>query len=399
MDIFKNIIGHETAKKILKKRVDGTNSGHGFLFYGEEHLGKNTMAERFIMAMNCETRSACGECKNSGQILRNTFPYLIKATSKWSEIKKDLLSERVNFLQLRQPEGIVKFLLIDDAANLNISSSNMLLKTIEEPPENTIIILITSRIDNILPTIKSRCQLIPFNRVSNSELSQLLKDIEEVSIRQDILRTSEGKPGIARLTLDNLDKFTSIRLDGVNFIDIVDMIYDTWIEEPLFHVENSGIDYSGLENLLFSRSLMKAKLVSLFIDIINSGTTWESLSSANYLKSKISLFFDEAEDNLMARIDDESDRLDKKVMDFFKKEGREKIKSFKEGEIRDILHFSIRSLRDDFINYDGEIGKVPVKWLEILSELKQVHLKYNIKSDNVMEYMVVKLRRNRFNET
>jgi DNA polymerase-3 subunit delta' len=395
MEIFKEILGHEIPKKIIIKRIEDKNSGHAFLFTGEEHLGKNKLANEFISIMNCETKNNCGKCKNCRQISRKSFPYFIEVTSKWSEIKKDTLSEKLNFLHLRAPDGIVKFLLIDDAANLNVSSSNMLLKTIEEPPKDTIVILITSRIDTILPTIKSRCQIISFKRVNSKIIKNELSNLDP-KLTDDIINTTEGKPGILKLIMDNLENFQENLNDENDFISNVDFIYEDVNMDSIFEIGTSTIDYSKIDHIIFSRSLAKMKMIEKFVAIIENGTTWEALSSANYLKVKITNFFNDILDNLNHKIDEESQRFDKKIVELLKKEGKEKIKSFKEEEIHDIIHFLIKFIKNEYIN--GKSINTYVKWLKILSELKQIHLRYNVKSDTVIEHMVIELRRNRFDE-
>jgi len=398
MKFFKEILGHNIPKKIITKRIEDKNSGHAFLLTGEEHLGKSKLANEFISIMNCETKDNCGKCKNCNQISRKSFPYFVEVTSKWSEIKKDSLSEKLNFLHLRAPENIVKFLLIDDAANLNVSSSNMLLKTIEEPPENTIIILITSRIDTILPTIKSRCQIISFKRVSSEIIKNEISNFDSKLI-EDILNTVEGKPGILKLILENLENFQENLKDENDFISNVDFIYEDVDMDSIFEIGTSTIDYSKIDHIIFSKSLAKMKMTEKFVEIIEKGTTWEALSSANYLKVKITNFFNDVLDNLNQKIDEESQRFDKKIVELLKKEGKEKIKSFKEEEIHDILHFLIKFIKNEYINnINGKTINNYVKWLEILSELKQIHLRYNVKSDTVIEHMVIELRRNRFED-
>ncbi len=174
---FKDIIGLEFQKKTLIRAVQDKRISHAYLFSGPDGVGKRVMAVEFAKILNClrgETiteenlkgeRCDCHSCK---KIDKGIHPDVFFVEYKGiKNIKVDQIREEVEErIFLRPFEGRVKVAIVDEAERMNPNAQNAFLKTLEEPPADSVIILITSQPEALLPTIRSRCQMLKFKGIS-----------------------------------------------------------------------------------------------------------------------------------------------------------------------------------------------------------------------------------------
>jgi len=177
---FRDLIGHERPTAILKASILHDRLAHAYLFFGEDGIGKRLAALRFAQAINCETDygpggpDACGVCRSCRQIEAGTHPDFLliepdrdQAPSTRSghgnpQIKIEQIRELEQQFVYRPLVGRRKVCLIDDADRMTPGAANALLKTLEEPPDQSLLLLIASRPSALLPTVRSRCQSIRF---------------------------------------------------------------------------------------------------------------------------------------------------------------------------------------------------------------------------------------------
>lgn len=178
---FKNIIGHEDIISRFKSSIETGHVSHAYIISGEEGSGRSTLAYCFAKALECETGGpeACGECKSCKQAESGNHPDIIYVThEKPNLISVDEIRDQVvNSMQIKPYSSKYKIYIIKEAEKMNEGAENALLKTIEEPPEYGIVILITTNPERLLPTIRSRC------------LSIMTKPVQEKAIRDYILNT------------------------------------------------------------------------------------------------------------------------------------------------------------------------------------------------------------------
>ncbi len=177
---FKDIIGQERAIKILTKSLKENKVSSSYIFIGNEGTGKKFAAIELTKAVNClnlnKNLEACNNCYSCNGIIKQCCPDLkIVKTTKGS-IKIEQIREIRKEIQLKPFRSKKKVYIIDQAEKMTLEASNCLLKTIEEPPHYAIIILICSKIDPILPTIVSRCQIINFGLITSFKIKELLLD-------------------------------------------------------------------------------------------------------------------------------------------------------------------------------------------------------------------------------
>src|SRR5438093_677039 len=164
---FLDLIGHERPTAILKASILHDRVAHAYLFFGEDRIGKRLAALRFAQAINCEIDygpggpDACGACRSCRQIEARTHPdfLLIEPDQEQAnpQIKIEQIRELEQQLVYHPLVGRRKVCLIDEADRMTPGAANALLKTLEEPPDHSLLLLITSRPSALLATVRSRC--------------------------------------------------------------------------------------------------------------------------------------------------------------------------------------------------------------------------------------------------
>src|SRR5574341_627092 len=167
-----DLIGHERPIAILKASILHDRVAHAYLFFGEDGIGKRLVALRFAQAINCETDygpggpDACGVCRSCRQIEAHTHPDFLLIAPDQEQASPQIKIEQIRELEqqfvYRPLVGRRKVCLIDDADRMTPGAANALLKTLEEPPDQSLLLLIASRPSALLPTVRSRCQAIRF---------------------------------------------------------------------------------------------------------------------------------------------------------------------------------------------------------------------------------------------
>jgi DNA polymerase III delta' subunit len=184
-----------------------------FIFVGPPHIGKATAAKEFARSLNCLTDNS-GPCDNCKRLQAGAYPDFIVLTA---EPGKGILIGQVRALRtalgLKPYESGRRIVLVDDAHLLTDEAQNALLKLIEEPPKDTIFILSTHRLMALLPTVRSRCAVIYFSPVEESEINNLLQSEYGVApaVASDLAKASLGIPGRAVLSIPTDEKDESLK--------------------------------------------------------------------------------------------------------------------------------------------------------------------------------------------
>jgi len=175
---FNDIVGQERVIKILTKSLKENKVSSSYIFVGSEGTGKKLVAIEFSKAVNCLNLSkgseACENCQSCTEISKQFSPDLKIIEPIKNSIKIEQIREMRKEIGLKPFKNKKKIYIIDKAEKMTLEASNCLLKTIEEPPYYAIIILICSKIDPILPTIVSRCQILNFGLITSLKIKELL---------------------------------------------------------------------------------------------------------------------------------------------------------------------------------------------------------------------------------
>lgn len=250
------IIGQERPLDILLNSLKANRLANSYLFVGPEGVGKAGLAKHFSKILNCQKNNfmACGICSSCGKIENLNHPdvhWIISDDSSYIKIEQiRRVSQEIN---LKPFEGKFKVFIILDAQNLTEEASNSLLKTLEEPPLNSLIILTTSRIKKIFPTIISRCQKIAFAPLNVNALKNILVNDYNLPLETShyLSYSCEGRIG------------KSLKLINTNILQEKNQIIDSFIRV-------SGGDYFR-EQLFTDRQKVKEALLTLmywFRDIL-----------------------------------------------------------------------------------------------------------------------------------
>ena len=173
---FDDIRGHSRQVLILQSMLRSGHLPHAFLFTGIEGIGKRMVAAGLVKALNCLTLSDdfCGQCLPCRKIGKMAHPDVQVVEPEKNVLKIEQVRALQQDIVLKPLEGKKKAVIIDQAEKMNAQAANCLLKTLEEPPEDTVLVLIAKAVSDMLPTVLSRCQLIHFSPLSDTDLSALL---------------------------------------------------------------------------------------------------------------------------------------------------------------------------------------------------------------------------------
>lgn len=178
MNSFDEIIGHEKVKEHLRNAVKLNKISHAYIINGMQGSGKNMIADIFSKTLQCEKggETPCNVCHSCIQAESGNNPDIIRIThEKPASIGvEDVREQLVGDIQIRPYSGRYKIYIIDDADKMTVQAQNAILKTIEEPPEYGIIMLLTENADGLLPTILSRCVRLELTPVQDSLIKEHL---------------------------------------------------------------------------------------------------------------------------------------------------------------------------------------------------------------------------------
>lgn len=168
--LLDQVLGHKEVIAKFLGAFAGDRPGQTFLFVGPHGVGKKKVALGLAQALLCERGStACGQCPSCLRVAANAHESLKVIESEGPQIKIDESREVIQFLNL---QGLTKrrVVVIDQAQTLNLQAANSLLKTLEEPPEETYFFLIAPSVAGVLPTIRSRSRVVSFKPLTQADI-------------------------------------------------------------------------------------------------------------------------------------------------------------------------------------------------------------------------------------
>ena len=254
--MFREILGNEEIKKILENSIKTQKISHSYMFIGQSGIGKFMMAKELAKAVLCQgEQKPCDNCEACVKFDGENNPdiQIIDETEEKS-IKTETIKEMIKAVYEKPIASSKKVYIINDSQKMTKEAQNSLLKTLEEPPEYVVIILITENENLLLNTIKSRCTKIKFNSLTDNEIIKILKekyDYNEIS--ENILEVAGGSVTHALTAMGKENIFGEIKtiflnLENTNIIDLLnkkDLIFKD--KDNVYEV----LDYINI--LLFKR--------------------------------------------------------------------------------------------------------------------------------------------------
>lgn len=308
MTTFRDVVGHESIIGHFKSSIEQGKVAHAYLIHGEKGTGKKMLAGLFAKTLQCEAGGTdpCGTCRSCIQCDSGNQPDIIWVIhEKPTVISVDDIREQVNNDIIIKPySSRYKIYIIPEAELMNPQAQNALLKTIEEPPEYAIIMLLTNNLDKMLPTILSRCITLNLKPVGELDMMEYLSRMgipqakakfcvgfafgnlgkavrlatseEYNEIKHDCVQILKD---INRMEIydliDAVKKMSKYKLDIYDYLDIMMMWYRDILmlkvsgspDKLLFKEEYATlkqqanyISYEGIENVLKALDKVKVRL-------------------------------------------------------------------------------------------------------------------------------------------
>jgi DNA polymerase-3 subunit delta' len=225
MDLSR-VMNHEQQKNHLLSALKRNRLSHAYLFEGPEGVGKWTLAKTFAQGLFCESAHPvpCGTCPSCRQVLSDQHPDLYLIQPGKERIKNEMIQDFQDFVQTKPYRASKKIVLIDRAHQMTPRAQNRLLKTLEEPPLDTHLFLISANASALLPTIRSRLLVLRFHRLPEEVLTRLLVERQSLPYveAEQLARLSGGSAGRALVLKDREDFYALRTLLVEILIDLID---------------------------------------------------------------------------------------------------------------------------------------------------------------------------------
>lgn len=281
--MFDEIIGNEPIKNELKRAVDENKVSHSYMFVGIEGIGKQMIAKEFAQIVLCtnEEEKGCHQCKSCVEFMSHNHPDFLYLEPDGSSIK----IEQIRYLQRKiQEKPIIsnkKVYIINDADKMTAEAQNCLLKTLEEPPEYSTIILVGSNENAFLNTIKSRCMKISFQPIETKYIKQYMEETYGMTnISQNMLDAFQGSIGKAIILKDKKEQYESIE-GMIEKLDKTDMTELIKLGEPLYQSKDEIMNILDYINIILLKLSKENAQYANCIDIIEN-TKKRLNQNANY---------------------------------------------------------------------------------------------------------------------
>lgn len=263
------IFGHQKILNFLDKSVEKNTLAQAYLFTGPEHVGKFTVALNYAQKLTGRTDKV-----NPDIIILAPEIEEKKGVVKKKDIKVEQIRVLQKDLSFAPYFGKYKIALIDEADRLTVAAQNALLKTLEEPNEKNILILIAQNNEKILPTIKSRCVVKKFNLVGRQEIAEMIGPEKN---KEELIFWALGRPGLARAFASDGEAFLNRRRIGEEFEQMI----RGGVNGRFFRAEDMSKDVSATVEKL------ELWLVLLRKNILNGAGAELSPEKSLYLAEKI----------------------------------------------------------------------------------------------------------------
>ena len=232
---------------------------HAYLLHGPAGIGKRALAERLMASLLCKQPvglEACGACKSCSLLAAGSHPdnYILEPEEADKAIKVDQVRDLVSFVVQTAQLGGRKVVLVEPVESMNINAANALLKSLEEPSGNTILLLVSHQSSRLLPTIRSRCVQqacpLPSQALSLEWLAKALPDTSEAE-RVELLTLAAGSPlGAVKLQAQGVREQRAAVVDGVKKLLKRELsatqLAESWNAIPLLLLFDWFFDWSSL---------------------------------------------------------------------------------------------------------------------------------------------------------
>lgn len=223
---FRDIVGQDQIKEHLQNALMGKKVSHAYIINGEKSSGKEFIANVFAMSLQCEKDGAepCQECRSCKQALSANQPDIIKVLhEKPGTISVDDIRTQINNdVAIKPYSSPYKVYIVNEAEKMTPQAQNALLKTLEEPPEYAVILLLTANVNSLLPTILSRCVVLNMKPVSDELVKKyLMEQLKVPDYKAEVcVAFARGNVGKAK-SLATSEDFENVKNEALSLLKYI----------------------------------------------------------------------------------------------------------------------------------------------------------------------------------
>lgn len=223
---FRTIVGQEQMKEQLKNGIRAGKVSHAYIINGEKSSGKEYIAKVFAQTLQCERggEEPCEECHSCKQAQTNNQPDIIRVThEKPNTISVDDIRAQINNdVAIKPYSSKYKIYIVNEAEKMTAQAQNAILKTLEEPPEYAIIMLLTSNVNSLLPTILSRCVVLNMKPVADEKMKKfLMEEMKVPDYKAEVcVAFARGNVGKAK-ALATSEDFENVKNEALSLIKYI----------------------------------------------------------------------------------------------------------------------------------------------------------------------------------
>ena len=226
MGSFKDVVGHKDIINYIRNAVSNDKVSHAYILNGERGSGKKLLANLFAMSLLCEEGGPdpCNQCHSCKQAESGNHPDIIRVThEKPNSISVDDIRTQVNHtVDIKPYQGPYKVYIIPQADLMTVQAQNALLKTIEEPPEYAVFLLLTENAEMLLPTINSRCVMLKLRNIKDTLIKKYLMEKLQIPDYKAYMCAAFAQGNMGRaIMLANSEHFNEIREEAVQLLKYI----------------------------------------------------------------------------------------------------------------------------------------------------------------------------------
>lgn len=254
---FTDIVGQEQIKEHLQNAIAMNKVSHAYIIHGERNAGKEFIARVFAMTLQCEKGETepCGECHSCKQALGNNQPDIIYISHEKPNTigVEDIRSQINGDIGIKPYSSPRKIYIINEGEKMTPQAQNALLKTLEEPPEYAVILILTTNVDALLPTVLSRCVVLNMKPVSDVLVKKYL--MEQLSIpdyKANIcVAFARGNIGKAKM-LASSEEFEKVKEEAITLVKNINDLEISEIVKAIKKISEYKFDVNDYLDILMA---------------------------------------------------------------------------------------------------------------------------------------------------
>lgn len=252
---FKDIIGQEQIREHLQTALRLHKISHAYIINGERNSGKEFIAKIFAMALQCEKggEEPCQECRSCKQALSGNHPDIIRLIhEKPNTIGVEDIRTQINHdMDIKPYQGPFKIYIINEGEKMTVQAQNALLKTLEEPPEYGVILILTTGAEALLPTILSRCVLLKMRPVRDELVKKYLMENLQIPDYKAKICTAFARGNIGRAKLlASSEEFDRVKEEAVTLLKYINEMEISEIVAAIKKITEYQLDVTDYLDIL-----------------------------------------------------------------------------------------------------------------------------------------------------